>query len=155
MLAAGIVLGTPVLGASAAITFQPMFSQTVLARLAGWERSAPADMILAQAYQRQSQRVTLRSDQLVLPHELKITGPTGFVGQVEINGEVVMTLSSGTADLDVAPYLLEATNQVLITGRYSPISGTVSVQFNAPDTRLNYQSSGMGRVEYQLTLELP
>ncbi|NJL48669.1 MAG: hypothetical protein HC929_15795 [Leptolyngbyaceae cyanobacterium SM2_5_2] len=54
--------------------------------------------------------------------------------------------------MDLSPYLAQSITDVVIVGTYQPASASVTVTFEGPDTRVQQQAGGTGRVNYQLNL---
>ena len=53
-------------------------------------------------------------------------------------------------DVNLSPYLSVGEHQVEISARYTPTDADVSIEFNAPGTSNNQQTSGDGELKYQM-----
>ncbi len=108
------------------------------------------------SYQRQTNTISLRRNRLNEPHRLTISTEPGVTlrGTITINGATQQSLAldqiSGSVDL--SPYLAQAITDVVIVGTYEPAAASVTVTFDGPDTRVQQQAGGTGRVNYQLNL---
>lgn len=106
------------------------------------------------SYQRQTNTISLERANLDEPHLLSVSVPAGATlqGYIEIDDHTRVPLENNTAFLDVSPYLNEAITQVTIVGSYSPASASVAIAFNGPNTVVQQQAAGTGRINYQLNL---
>ena len=160
LLSIGVLLGMLMAVSPPTIAHFSFLSQ------GGWETLLSADELgeiltldfvksMVQSSQRQSNIMTLDRANLNKPHELVVTTSANLEGQIEIDGEVVTSLDRRTTTLDVAPYLSAAkTTRINVTGTYSPSTASVTLQFEGPGVSMSQQSSGSGRLEYQLNLEV-
>ncbi len=107
-----------------------------------------------ESYQRQTNTISLDRANLDEPHLLSVSAPRGgtLQGYIEIDGETRLPLGNNSEFLDVSPYLGKAVTHVAIVGSYSPASGSVDIVFNGPNTVVQQQTAGTGRINYQLTL---
>ena len=107
-----------------------------------------------ESYQRQTNTISLDRADLDEPHLLSVSVPAGATlqGYIEIDGHTRVPLSHTPEVLDIGPYLGEAITRVIITGSYSPASAAVAIAFNGPNTVVQQQAAGTGRINYQLNL---
>ena len=107
-----------------------------------------------QAYDRQTSTITLNKENLATPHLLRVELPDGtsLQGQITINDEVQFPLDAPTGSLDLSPHLREKSNQITITGTYSPTTGPVLIRFKGPDTFIQQQTGENGQLNFQLNL---
>ncbi|WP_155523477.1 hypothetical protein [Nodosilinea nodulosa] len=106
------------------------------------------------SYQRQTNTISLDPANLDQPHLLSVSVPSGATlqGYIEIDGHTRVPLSNTSKVIDVTPYLSESITRITIVGSYSPASGSVAIAFNGPDTVVQQQTGGTGRINYQLNL---
>ncbi|MBW4459611.1 hypothetical protein [Nodosilinea sp. FACHB-141] len=106
------------------------------------------------SYQRQTNTISLDRANLDEPHLLSVSIPTGssLQGYIEIDGHTRVPLGANSEFIDVSPYLSEAITRVTIVGSYSPPSASVAIAFNGPNTVVQQQTGGTGRINYQLNL---
>lgn len=106
------------------------------------------------SYQRQTNTISLERANLDDPHLLSVSVPAGVTlqGYIEIDDHTRVPLSSASEFLDVSPYLSESITRVTIVGSYSPPSASVAIAFNGPNTVVQQQTGGTGRINYQLNL---
>jgi len=106
------------------------------------------------AYQRQTNTISIDGDDLDQPHHLTVSTAAGgsLQGTIEINGNTQIPLTSASTTVDLSPYLTNSRTKVVITGRYSPIHGSVAVGFEGPVTTVQQQTGGTGVVNYELNL---
>ena len=161
LLSIGVLLGVLMAVSPPTIAHLSFLSQ------AGWETLLGADHQLGdilsldfiedmvQSSQRQSNTMTLDRANLNEPHELVVITSANLEGQIAIDDEVVASLNRGTTTLDVAPYLsADKVTRIDVTGTYSPSTASVTLQFEGPGVSMSQQSSGSGRLEYELNLEV-
>jgi hypothetical protein len=117
--------------------------------------STSADHMMG-SYQRQTNTISLRRQRLSEPHQLTISAAPGVTlrGTITINGNTQqsLTLDQMSGGLDLGPYLAQSITDVVIVGTYQPASALVTVTFDGPDTKIQQQAGGTGRVNYQLNL---
>lgn len=146
-----LVAVTTAVGPSSANGNQPfgVSYQTLSAILA----KASAKDVMA-SYQRQTNTISLERANLDEPHLLSVSVPSGATlqGYIEIDDHTRVPLSSSSEFLDISPYLSESITRVTISGSYSPSSASVAIAFNGPNTVVQQQTGGTGRINYQLNL---
>jgi hypothetical protein len=106
------------------------------------------------SYQRQTNTISLERANLDEPHLLSVSVPAGATlqGYIEIEGHTRVPLGTNSEYLDISPYLGESMTRVTIVGSYSPASAAVAIAFNGPNTVVQQQVAGTGRMNYQLNL---
>lgn len=106
------------------------------------------------SYQRQTNTISLDRAHLDEPHLLSVSVPGGasLQGYIEIDGHTRVPLGTNSEFVDVSPYLSESITRVTIVGSYSPASASVAIAFNGPNTVVQQQIGGTGRINYQLNL---
>ena len=62
------------------------------------------------------------------------------------------SLGAGSTVLNLSPYLTQPLTTVVIAGTYSPPGGAAAITFEGPNTMVQQQARGTGRVNYQLNL---
>jgi hypothetical protein len=107
-----------------------------------------------ESYQRQTNTISLDRANLDEPHLLSVSVPAGgtLQGYIEIDGHTRVPLSTSSEFLDVSPYLSETITRITIVGSYSPPNAGVAIAFNGPNTVVQQQTAGTGRIHYQLNL---
>jgi hypothetical protein len=105
---------------------------------------------------RQTNTISLSRSTLQAPHTLTVSVPLGATlqGTLSINGQAPVVLEPNSTSLDLSPYLTQALTDVVIEGTYSPASAAVAITFDGPNTKVQQQAGGTGRVNYQLNLVL-
>ncbi|HSM81545.1 MAG TPA: hypothetical protein VLS96_07660 [Nodosilinea sp.] len=106
------------------------------------------------SYQRQTNTISLDRANLDEPHLLSVTVPAGATlqGYIEIDGQTRLSLGTSSDYFDLSPYLSQAVTRVTIVGSYSPATAAAAIAFNGPNTVVQQQSAGTGRINYQLNL---
>ncbi|WP_035992894.1 hypothetical protein [Leptolyngbya sp. KIOST-1] len=106
------------------------------------------------SYQRQTNTISLDRAHLDDPHLLSVSVPGGasLQGYIEIDGHTRVPLNNNSEFIDISPHLNEAITRITIVGSYSPASASVSIAFNGPNTVVQQQTGGTGRINYQLNL---
>ncbi|WP_088240494.1 hypothetical protein [Calothrix rhizosoleniae] len=99
----------------------------------------------------QKSSVGLNAANLGKPHILSIqTSGNQLNGEIRIDGKVVKQIRNKKVDVNLSPYLSVGEHQVEISARYTPTDADVSIEFNAPGTSNNQQTSGDGELKYQM-----
>lgn len=107
-----------------------------------------------ESYQRQTNTITLDRAHLDDPHLLSVSVPGGATlqGYIEIDGHTRLPLDNSPASIDIGPYLSASMTRITIVGNYSPATAAVAIAFNGPNTVVQQQTGGTGRISYQLNL---
>ncbi|MDB9524649.1 hypothetical protein PN498_01500 [Oscillatoria sp. CS-180] len=161
LLAIGVVVGLQMTVMPSSIAHVPFLKQI------SWTDALKSDLpnnflgdndsklAIVQSSQRQTNTITLDSADLSLPHELTIETSAALDGQIVINDESVLSLSTGTTTLDVAPYIADdGATTIELTGTYRPGNAVIKLQFEGPGISISQQSAGMGQLDYSLNLEV-
>jgi hypothetical protein len=100
-------------------------------------------------------RVDLRK-----PHILRVYGmldnqlvPLERV-EVKINGKVVKTIANGSLELDLAPLMKAGRYDVKVAGKSKQIDTAISLLFVGKNVNINQQSSGTGKIDRQLIINI-
>ena len=96
-------------------------------------------------------QVSLNAANLSQPHILKIeTSATQLNGKIIVNGKVVKDINSKKTEIDLSRYLSVGEHKVEISANYAPTMSPIKVELNAPNNNVTQQTSGNGRLNYQL-----
>ncbi len=103
----------------------------------------------------QKSSIGLNAANLGKPHILSIqTSGNQLTGEIRIDGKVVKQIRNNKVDINLSPYLSVGEHKVEISARYTPADSDVSVEFNAPGTSNNQQTSGDGNLNYQMDVSV-
>jgi hypothetical protein len=146
-----LVTATLVVGTSEANenrTFQPVHPAL---------QSAVADFNvqdLLRTYQESPNVISLDRDTLDVPHWLTVSVPvdTDFQGEIVINHAIRLPLANDSTRINLSPYLLGAETTVEISGRYQKDATPIAIIFDGPNTLMEQQTDGTGKLDYQLRL---
>lgn len=146
-----LVAVTAAVGPSSANGSQP-FGSTYQTLSAILSKASAKDVM--DSYQRQTNTISLDRANLDEPHLLSVSVPAGVTlqGYIEIDGHTRVPLSASSEFIDVSPYLNASITRVTIAGSYSPASASVAIAFNGPNTVVQQQAAGTGRINYHLNL---
>lgn len=146
-----LVAATTVVGPSSADSDRSFQSahQTLISTIS----NASAEDVMA-SYPRQTNTISLNRGTLDQPHWLRVKVPVGTTleGQLVINGQTQLSLTNALEAIDLSPYLTSDITNVTIEGQYSPASAPIEVMFDGPNTLIQQQPEGSGRIRYQLNL---
>jgi hypothetical protein len=107
--------------------------------------------------QTQETSINLSAADLRQPHILSISTsqvPTQVAGDIKLNGKLIKKLSLTPARINLAPSLKKGKNIVAVSGKYSPASTSVNVEFSGPGTQVSQQIAGNGSVKQVLTIRV-
>ncbi|MGF1566846.1 MAG: hypothetical protein ACFCVD_02025 [Nodosilinea sp.] len=104
--------------------------------------------------QRQTSTISLNRAALGEPHLLTISVPAGATlqGRIEIDGRTQQSLDGNSVSVDLSPLLRNPTTHVAIVGSYTPASSSVAITFTGPNTTIQQQAGGIGKIDYHLNL---
>ncbi|MDY6900731.1 MAG: hypothetical protein SWZ49_22030 [Cyanobacteriota bacterium] len=100
-------------------------------------------------------QVSLSGANLSQPHLLIIeTSATQLNGKIIVNGKVVQNLNSKKTEIDLSRYLSVGEHKVEISANYTPPMSPIKVELNAPNSNVTQETSGNGRLNYQLDISV-
>ena len=103
----------------------------------------------------QRNSLSLSAANLKQPQILKINAPSARLqGEISINGKVVQRLNDSSSKLDLSPYLSVGQQKIEISAQYSPSTAAVSVEVQGSGNNISQQTSGSGRLNYTLDLDI-
>lgn len=115
--------------------------------------SASQQSSSSSSYQKSS--VGVNAANLGKPHMLSVKSSANqLTGEIRIDGKVVKQIRNNKVDINLSPYLSMGEHKVEISARYSPADSDVSIEFNAPGTSNNQQTSGNGSINYQMDVSV-
>ncbi|MDJ0675816.1 MAG: hypothetical protein QNJ36_10620 [Calothrix sp. MO_167.B42] len=115
--------------------------------------SASQQSSSSSSYQKSS--VGLNAANLGKPHMLSVhSSANQLTGEIRIDGKVVKQIRNNKVDINLSPYLSVGEHTVEISARYTPADSDVSIEFNAPGTSNNQQTSGNGSINYQMDVSV-
>jgi myo-inositol-hexaphosphate 3-phosphohydrolase len=105
--------------------------------------------------QAQSTTISLDRADLRQPHILRVQG-SGHMNRIDvkINGKLVKSIANGSIELDLAPMMKIGSYQVEISGISDRSDDTISLTFTGANTNISQQSSGSGRIEQMLVINV-
>jgi hypothetical protein len=94
------------------------------------------------------------------PHILRVYGmldnelvPMERV-DVQMNGKVVKTIANGSLEIDLAPMMKAGRYDVKISGKSERVDTAISLYFVGKNVNINQQSSGTGKIDRQLIINV-
>jgi hypothetical protein len=144
-----IYLGSAAIAASACVL--------ISIELPMWNLGFSTTQAVAMSQQTQETSINLSATDLRQPHILSITTsqvPTQVTGEITLNGRLIKKLSRTTARINLAPSLKMGKNIVAVSGKYSPASTSVNVEFSGPSTQISQQMAGNGSVKQVLVIRV-
>ena len=81
-------------------------------------------------------------------YRLKIQGSSGarLSGRIVLNGQTIKQLDRLPLDLDLESYLQPGLNTIEVSGTYQPVTASVTLELEGPNTSLVQTTSGSGRL---------
>jgi hypothetical protein len=105
-------------------------------------------------------KISFNRTDLRTPHLLRVYGmldnnlvPLESV-EVKINGKVVKTIANGSLEIDLAPLLKAGRYAVNISGKSEQADTAISLYFVGKNVKMNQQSSGTGKIDRQLIINV-
>ncbi|BAZ08312.1 hypothetical protein NIES4071_01170 [Calothrix sp. NIES-4071] len=103
----------------------------------------------------QRNSLNINAADLKQPHILKINSSNAKLqGQIKINGKVVRRLKNNQSEINLSPYLSRGQQKVEISGSYTPVTASVTVEMKSADNNISQQTSGNGILNYTLDLNV-
>ncbi len=107
-----------------------------------------------------STSVSFNRADLRKPHVLRVYGmldntlvPMDRV-EVKLNGKVVKTIANGSLELDLAPLMTAGRYEVDVSGTSPKSDATISLNFTGTHVNVSQQSSGTGKIDRKLIIEV-
>ncbi|ACK66313.1 hypothetical protein PCC8801_2294 [Rippkaea orientalis PCC 8801] len=107
-------------------------------------------------YQSQSTTIDISSSELKDSYWLNIYSSDNarIQGEVKLDGKVIQSLNSASTTINIAPYLNQGQNEVIISGNYSPTNASVTVELNSKTDKVTQQTGGNGLINQILIIEV-
>ncbi len=108
----------------------------------------------------QSTTVSLNRADLSQPHILRVQGSTNNAPvrmervEVKMNGKVIKTIANNSLELNLAPMMKAGRYEVEISATSPRIDDTILVNFTGKNTNVTQQSSGSGRIDQKLVIDV-
>ncbi len=104
--------------------------------------------------------VSIYRADLQQPHILRVRGamnnttiPMARV-DVKLNGKIVKSIANGSLELNLAPMMTKGRYEVEVSGTTLQSDAMISLNFAGPNTQVNQQSSGSGRIKQKLVINV-
>jgi hypothetical protein len=100
-----------------------------------------------------------RSD-LSRPHILRVWGLMNNIAvpmervDVKLNGKVVKSIANSSLEFNLAPLLTAGRYEVEVSGTTRQTNATILLNFAGANTQVNQQSSGSGKIEQKLVINV-
>lgn len=96
----------------------------------------------------QKATITIKKNHLKEPYILSIDSQTEWIdARIDLNGEVLQELTNRSTRINLSSLLQPGKNTIEISGEYGPTESTVTVELQGPDTRVNHQTTGSGKLD--------
>jgi hypothetical protein len=132
-------------------------SALLLIELPTWNLNFSLPKAFAVSQQIQQTGINLSATELKQPHILTVSTSqpvTQMTGDIKLNGKSIKKLSRNSTRIDLAPSLKIGKNIVAVSGRYSPASTSVKVEFTGPSNHISQQMGGNGSIDQILVLKV-
>ncbi len=73
--------------------------------------------------------------------------------EVKMNGRLLKSIANNALELNLAPMMTVGRYEVEVSG-ISPPDATISLNFTGPNTQVNQQSSGSGKINQRLMIDV-
>ena len=101
----------------------------------------------------QETTIDVNAANLRQPHILTISSSTrSLTGQIKLNGRVLKNITNRDIRINLSPHLRSGENTIEISGNYSPANSSVKVEFIGPNTQVNQQTGGSGKINQLLMI---
>lgn len=96
--------------------------------------------------------ITVDADELLA---LEVWGDRGAYinAEIVIEGKVVETIGGNYTAIDLSSYLNHGTNEIEITGNYTPANSSVYVELTGDRNTVRHETQGTGRLNQTLILD--
>ena len=74
--------------------------------------------------------------------------------EVKMNGKVIKTIANNSLELNLAPMMKVGRYEIEISGTSPRIDDTILVNFTGKNTNVTQQSSGSGRIDQKLVIDV-
>ena len=74
--------------------------------------------------------------------------------EVKMNGKVVKTIANGSLEIDLAPMMKAGRYDVKVSGKSEKLDTSISLLFVGKNVNVNQQSSGTGKIDRQLIINV-
>ncbi len=105
-------------------------------------------------------KVSFNRADLRKPHILRVYGmldnnlvPLERI-EVKMNGKVVKSIANGSLEIDLAPLMKAGRYQVNISGKSEKMDTAISLYFVGKNVNVNQQSSGTGKIDRELIIDV-
>jgi hypothetical protein len=103
----------------------------------------------------QKATISVKKENLGQPHMLKInSGGSKLKGEIVMNNQVIQEINDNKLEINLSPYLSKGEQILKVRGKYEPASSTVDLELSSPENNTIQQSSGTGKLDYQLTFNV-
>jgi hypothetical protein len=103
----------------------------------------------------QKTAISVKKENLGQPHILKINSSgSKFKGEIVMNNLVIQEIDSNKLEINLSPYLSRGEQILQVRGKYEPPASTVDLELSSPENNTIQQSSGTGKLDYQLTFNV-
>ena len=94
------------------------------------------------------------------PHILRVYGmrdnslvPMERV-EVKMNGKVIKTIAGGSLEVDLAPMMTAGRYEINVSGKSAKLDTAISLDFVGTHVKVSQQSSGTGKIERKLIINV-
>jgi hypothetical protein len=105
-------------------------------------------------------KISFNRADLSKPHILRVYGmfdnklvPLERV-EVKMNGKVIKSIANGSLEIDLAPLLKAGSYAIDVSGKSEQMDTVISLYFVGKNVNVNQQSSGTGKIDRQLIINV-
>lgn len=77
-----------------------------------------------------------------------------ITGQISINGKKIRDLAGNQTNLNLSPHLKKGENKIEVRGQYSPSNSAIKIAFSGGSTSISQVTSGAGKINYNLIIDV-
>lgn len=82
------------------------------------------------------------------------TAKTQLAGEIYLNGQSIQQFKNAENIIDLSPYLTPGRQVILISGSYTPINDSVTVEFRGGTTEMTQTTGGNGQINQKLIIDV-
>lgn len=100
--------------------------------------------------------ISLKAADTTQPNILSISTPkaTQLTGQIKADNTVIQSLSNDNSSINLSPYLTTGRHIIEISGNYSPVNSSVTVEFAGHNKQITLQTGGNGNLNKTIIFDV-
>ncbi|AFZ02510.1 hypothetical protein [Calothrix sp. PCC 6303] len=103
----------------------------------------------------QKTAITIKAENMNQPHVLVInSNGSKLEGEIIMNSKVIQKFDNNNLEVNLSPYLSKGQQILEVRGKYEPASSIVNLELNSSGNNTIQQSSGTGKLDYQVALNV-